>query len=132
MKEVKEYRVENSNIVLPANKIKDYVLFSGNCIAAQRCGESSKQEKGPKKAIGSPINNMDKCGENKKYEIVLLSVADVQKILGIGKTKAYSLFGQKDFPSFRIDNRYYVKKEKFEKWIDEITLLPNRCYEIVC
>lgn len=132
MKEVKKYRVENSNVVLPGNKIRDYVLFSGSCAAAPKRGEPRNPEETLKNAVSQKIDDMNKEKESECFGITLLSVADVQKILGIGKTKAYYLFDQKDFPSFRIGGRYYVKKERFEKWIDDIMLLPNRCYEIAC
>lgn len=48
---------------------------------------------------------------------VLYTAADLCKILHCGETTAYNLMHSKGFPSFRINNRIYVEKGEFEKWI---------------
>lgn len=58
----------------------------------------------------------------------VMTVADVQKELRIGKDKAYSLFKMKSFPSFRFDGRYLVTAEDFAEWLCKIKKLPDKNY----
>lgn len=58
----------------------------------------------------------------------VMTVADVQKELRIGKDKAYSLFKMKSFPSFRFDGRYLVTSEDFAEWLSKIKKLPDKNY----
>ena len=50
-------------------------------------------------------------------EIELLTPSDVRKILGCGVNQAYNLFHSKGFPSIRINNRWYIRKTSFERWL---------------
>jgi hypothetical protein len=61
---------------------------------------------------------------------IVLSVADVQHALGIGKNKAYLLFKQPSFPSFKIDGRYMVSAKDFEIWMERIKKLPGKNYKL--
>lgn len=61
---------------------------------------------------------------------ILLTVKDVQKELQIGNAKAYALFNQKSFPSIKIGNTHYIKRDRFEEWLDDISKLPNSTYII--
>lgn len=56
------------------------------------------------------------------------TVAEVQKILHIGKDKAYRLFKQKSFPSFQFDGRYLVRVSDFDNWLGKIQKMPDRNY----
>lgn len=58
----------------------------------------------------------------------VMTVADVQKELRIGKDKAYSLFKMKSFPSFRFDGRYLVMSQDFAEWLGKIKKLPDKNY----
>ena len=58
----------------------------------------------------------------------VMTVADVQKELHIGKDKAYSLFKMKSFPSFRFDGRYLVTSQDFAEWLSKIKKLPDKNY----
>lgn len=46
----------------------------------------------------------------------LMTVEDLQKRYGIGKNKAYSLIRQKDFPSFQLYGRNYIRRDMLEQW----------------
>lgn len=48
-----------------------------------------------------------------------LSIADLQKELGISYATAWNLCKQKDFPSFRIGRRVLIDRNGLEKWIQE-------------
>ena len=63
-------------------------------------------------------------------EQYVMSVADVQKALHIGKDKAYRLFKQKSFPSFQFDGKYMVRVTDFEAWLGKIQKLPDRNYRL--
>ena len=45
-----------------------------------------------------------------------LTVKDVQEILNIGRSKAYEIFGSKDFPSIKIGTVYRVSRTDFDEW----------------
>ena len=60
----------------------------------------------------------------------VMSVADVQKALHIGKDKAYRLFKQKSFPSFQFDGKYMVTVKDFELWLAKIQKLPDKNYRL--
>ena len=61
-------------------------------------------------------------------ERIVMSVADVQKAMHIGKDKAYRLFKQKSFPSFQFDGKYMIVQEDFEKWLRYIQKIPGKNY----
>ncbi len=50
-------------------------------------------------------------------DMVLYKVKDLQRILGCGKNKAYSIMESSGFPRVQIGREYYVEKEAFAKWI---------------
>lgn len=54
-------------------------------------------------------------------EIVLYTVEDIEDIFKMGRTKAYELMASQGFPSFRLNNRLYVEKEKLSRWIENRT-----------
>lgn len=49
----------------------------------------------------------------------ILKVTDIQKHLGIGKTKAYELVKLKGFPKIKIGHRYYIPEDAYEKWLHD-------------
>ena len=57
----------------------------------------------------------------KSYEELplMLSVPQVAEVLSIGRTSAYELAKEKDFPSLNIGSRIVVPKDKFIAWIEE-------------
>ena len=63
-------------------------------------------------------------------EQYVMSVADVQKSLHIGKDKAYRLFNQKSFTSFQFDGKYMVRVSDFELWLGKIQKLPDKNYRL--
>ena len=50
---------------------------------------------------------------------LVLSVAHVQSILGIGRVQAYQLVNSADFPTIRIGKSIRIPRDKFLKWLDE-------------
>lgn len=56
-----------------------------------------------------------------KYDIIVYTVVDIQQILSLGKTRTYELMRSDGFPSFRLNNRLYVTKTNFEKWLNKYT-----------
>ena len=53
---------------------------------------------------------------------LMLSVPQVADVLGIGRTNAYELVKEKDFPYLKIGSRIVVPKDKFIAWIEEKVL----------
>lgn len=51
---------------------------------------------------------------------VMLTAADVAKILGLSKPTTYELFNRADFPSVRVsERRLIVGKDKLQEWLDK-------------
>lgn len=49
----------------------------------------------------------------------VMRVKDVQNFLDIGKTRAYELVREEDFPSIQIGSAWRIPKEQFEKWLEK-------------
>ena len=47
----------------------------------------------------------------------LLQVKDLQKILGIGRDKCYTLMRSKNFPSVQIQKTLYVSRTALYDWL---------------
>jgi excisionase family DNA binding protein len=45
-------------------------------------------------------------------------VEDIQRILGIGRSSAYSLIHQNGFPSIRVGTRVIIPADLFHSWIN--------------
>lgn len=50
---------------------------------------------------------------------MILTVAEVMEILGIGKRVAYELMDRTDFPCVRIGKLKRVNRDSFFKWIEQ-------------
>jgi excisionase family DNA binding protein len=50
---------------------------------------------------------------------LILTVKDIQEILGIGKRVAYELMERKDFPMVRIGRLKRVNRDAFFEWIEQ-------------
>lgn len=55
--------------------------------------------------------DIDKC------DIVLYNIEDVRKMFKLGRTTAYELMSSDGFPSFKINSRVYVEREKLREWV---------------
>lgn len=55
----------------------------------------------------------------------LLSLDDVQKILNIGRNKAYELIRTNTIPSFKIGREWRVTKEALDKYIESLNSNKN-------
>ena len=53
-----------------------------------------------------------------KLERRTLNCKELAQVLGIGETKARELMRSKNFPSFRISNKYLVSITRFEEWLN--------------
>ncbi|MBU9721348.1 MULTISPECIES: helix-turn-helix domain-containing protein [Bacillaceae] len=51
----------------------------------------------------------------------VLTVRDVEKILGISRVKAYELVHSQNFRIVRIGARILISKKSFEQWFEGIT-----------
>lgn len=50
-------------------------------------------------------------------EKLLLTVADIRKMTGLGRDAVYEILHSAQFPVMRIGRRMYVHKEVFEMWL---------------
>ncbi len=44
---------------------------------------------------------------------------DVGAYLGVNSARAYKIFNRKDFPSWKIGQKWICNKQSFLKWLDE-------------
>lgn len=59
--------------------------------------------------------------ENKDSSINMLTVADIAKIMHIGKNAAYELVKNPTFPSIQLGSRYLTSEKELEIWIHNHT-----------
>ena len=52
-------------------------------------------------------------------ESTMLTVKDVQKILKIGRNRAYDIFKRSDFPAILIGRKYVVEQNAFYFWLQK-------------
>lgn len=72
------------------------------------------------------MNNMQKDTQNQLNKEpqpadlpLLLTVADIQRILGLSKTSVGYLVHRKDFPLVQLSPRkYIIPRDRFLQWID--------------
>jgi len=48
----------------------------------------------------------------------LLTIADLQDVLGVGRNTAYELVKRQDFPAFRVGGQWRIREEKLIEWCD--------------
>lgn len=59
---------------------------------------------------------------NKEYEDPkMYKVEDIQRILGVGKARAYSIMRSRCFPAMRIGKTYVVTEKNFNEWLQNST-----------
>lgn len=46
---------------------------------------------------------------------------EAAKILGVGNNTIYNLLKEDDFPSFRINDKWYVSRKGLEDWVEKQT-----------
>ncbi len=51
----------------------------------------------------------------------ILRPKDIQKHLGISKTRTYELIKMRGFPKIQIGHRYYIPENAYKKWIENNT-----------
>ncbi len=64
-------------------------------------------------------NNININTKSAKLPENMLTINDIQKHLIVSHTKAYKIVKLKGFPKITRGHRYYIPKEKYEKWIEE-------------
>jgi predicted DNA-binding transcriptional regulator AlpA len=51
-------------------------------------------------------------------EKLLYSMDELRSVLGIGRTLAYKIAKDRNFPKLKINGRYYFPRDKVAKWIE--------------
>ena len=65
---------------------------------------------------------MRKCRFHSYDELpLMLTIADVADVLGIGLAHAYEVVRRQDFPTITLGSRIIVPRDKFIRWIEEKT-----------
>lgn len=52
-------------------------------------------------------------------DIKLYNVDDIQRIFGIGRSKAYQLLSSSGFPAIKLNKKILVEKSKLEEWVSK-------------
>lgn len=50
----------------------------------------------------------------------VLTVSEVSSHLKLGKNNTYKLFQSRTFPSYKIGNQYFVRKEAYNIWFKKL------------
>lgn len=50
---------------------------------------------------------------------MILTPADIQKLLGVSRNTAYEVFHSKDFPCFRVGKQLRISRERFLSWMEQ-------------
>lgn len=50
---------------------------------------------------------------------IMLSIADMAKILGVGKTNAYSLVNNEGIPNIKLGKRGRIPRDNLKSWIED-------------
>lgn len=53
-------------------------------------------------------------------EAVLITPAETQKLLGIGRNTLYNLLDEEEFPAFKIGSKYYINKQMLQDWANNM------------
>lgn len=57
----------------------------------------------------------------------MITVKELEKRYHISHDKAYSLIHNKDFPSLKINGRYYVRVDLLIKWEERQIAIQHKC-----
>lgn len=55
-----------------------------------------------------------------EQEPILYTIEDIQRIFKIGRTSVYQLVNAPGFPSFRLNKKIYVPRDKLLVWINKM------------
>lgn len=47
----------------------------------------------------------------------MLTVKDIQKLLGCGRGKAYQIVGSNTLPKIKIGKQFYIPQSEYDKWV---------------
>lgn len=56
---------------------------------------------------------------SKELNSMLLTPMQAKEVLGVGRNEIYKLCRRKDFPSFKMGQKYYINRDKLQEWIDK-------------
>ena len=48
----------------------------------------------------------------------MLTVKDVQKLIGCGRNKVYQIIASNTLPAIQIGKQYYIPQSEYEKWVN--------------
>ncbi|EPY2274560.1 helix-turn-helix domain-containing protein [Clostridium sporogenes] len=55
---------------------------------------------------------------------ILITPTEAMKILGVGRNRIYcDLLKRKDFPAFRIGEKYFINRELLQEWANKQCLM---------
>lgn len=69
---------------------------------------------------------MDRSGDAKERERLLLKVVEAASMLGIGRTKTYELIGRGDLQVVHIDGAARVPLAAVQRYVDRLVSPPRR------
>lgn len=47
----------------------------------------------------------------------MLTVKDIQKLIGCGRNKAYQIIASNTLPAIKIGKQYYIPQSEYDKWV---------------
>lgn len=52
-------------------------------------------------------------------DLIIYTVPDLMRIFDIGRDKAYAMMRTDGFPSFQLNNKYFVEYDELKNWLIE-------------
>lgn len=53
------------------------------------------------------------------YNVEMYTIDDLQRILGIGRSKAYQLASSRGFPAIKLNKKILIPKRQFSQWVNK-------------
>lgn len=70
--------------------------------------------------IGQVNKQLELKLKEEKTEILVLSPKEAMEVLDVSQTVMYNdLLKRKDFPSYRVGNKWYISKQGLAEWVEK-------------
>jgi excisionase family DNA binding protein len=109
------------NLSICLNDLPPFMTNSSIPLPAKRGVGNQQQDRRPAGSIGSPDAVDQTAGPPAPDESFLLDSREVERLLGIGRTKVYELIAREQIPVVRIGRSVRIPRDQLRTWIEQRT-----------